>query len=141
MKLPRLVTDPIDTESEQYKEYLKTTDNPSWMGYQDWCGEQFNKSINDGLQNHCKRNEEFLNEINQAANFIWLCTYMKERIPSFTRRRGINDEYFEATLRINGTYNSLMMYLSNDELDKEAVKRFMQSVEKFKPIIEKGEPS
>jgi hypothetical protein len=131
----KLHTTPIDMNDPRYIEYLKTTENPSWIGYEIYCGELYKKDTDERLVKYAERNEDFLNKVNHVETFIWLQKYMKNK-PSEMHRSDVGDNFFEATIRIMGKYNSLMMELTRDELDESALIYFLNSINDQKKIID-----
>ena len=131
----KLVTTPIDEQDPRYIDYLKTTDTPSWIGYQNYCGDLYQKELNESLLKYAKRNEDFLNEINHAETFLWLQKHIKSEPPRQTRDE-MGTALFEAMMRIGGSYNSLMMELGRDELEKEYTKSYLDRILVHKETID-----
>ncbi len=123
-----------EAEDPRYIDYLKTTDKPSWIGYQNYCGELYEKLIKDQLEKYSQRNSDYLREINHLETFIWLQDYMKNAPKEMWRNEG-NKTAFHAHLSITGSYNSLMMELSKDEMEKESIFYFLDKINNNKQLI------
>jgi hypothetical protein len=130
-----LHTTPIDEKDPRYIEYLKTTENPSWIGYENYCWELYKKEMDERLIKYAQRNEDFLNKVNHVETYIWLQNYIKNQ-PSSMHRKEVGDDYFEAHLRISAKYNSLIAELTRDELDENALNYFLNTVNDQKKIID-----
>jgi hypothetical protein len=84
---------------------------------------------------HAKRNEDFLNEINHAETFLWLQKHIKSE-PPVQKRDEMGTALFEAMMRIGGCYNSLMMELGREELDKEYTRTCLDKIQTHRQIID-----
>lgn len=126
---------PIDINDPRYIEYLKTTENPSLFGYENYCWELYKKETDERLIKYAQRNEDFLNKINHVETFIWLQNYIKNQ-PSQMHRSDVGDDFFEAHLRTSAKYNSLMAELTRDELDESALSYFFNTLIDQKKIID-----
>lgn len=131
----KLRTKPIDEQDPRYIDYLKTTEHPTWIGYQNYCGDLFFKEQNASLEKHANRNEIYLNEINHMDTFLWLQNYFKQK-PTEMHRDEVGNEFFDILLSFNGCYNSLMMELSRDELDGKSIKYFLDRIKEKRQVLE-----
>lgn len=132
-----LITNEIDKTDPRYIDYLKTTDNPSWVDYQDYCGKLFDAETNVKLKKYADRNEQFVKEIDRMDTLIWAEEYIKS-LSGGVSRDAVGDEVFNAGLTIMGNYNPLMMFLfPADELDEEEVFVRLEKIAEQKIIIEK----
>lgn len=119
----------------RYIDYLKTTENPSPYGFENYCWELYKKETDERLVKYAQRNEDFLNKVNHVETFIWLQNYIKNQ-PSEMHRSDVGDDFFEAHIRTSAKYNSLMMELTRDELDESALSYFLNSVNDQRKIID-----
>lgn len=130
----KLITTEIDKQDPRYIEYIKTTGNPTWIGYQKYCGDLYQKELNEDLLKYANRNEKLLTDINHLETFIWLQNYINTQ-PREMWRIQVGNAIFNANLTLNGCYNSLMMELSRNELDVEIIKSILDKITIQKQIL------
>lgn len=110
-----------------YIDYLKTTNDPSPTGFEHYCWEQYCIQQKEQLIKYSQRNELFLTDQNHAGTFNWVIDYLKSA-PTSMVRSIVGDTFFNAHLHVQACYNSLMMELSRDELDKNNTKRLLDRI-------------
>lgn len=110
-----------------YIDYLKTTDNLSLIGFDQYCWEQYCFQQNEQLKKYSQRNDLFLEYHNHSGTFNWVNDYLKSG-PTEKSRSIAGDTFFNAHLKVMAGYNSLMMELSRDELDEQYARYFLDRI-------------
>lgn len=133
-----LITKEIDETDPRYIDYLKTTDNPTWIGYQDYCGKLFDAEVNVNLKKYADRNEKFLIEIGHYDTIAWAQEYINS-LNGMVSRDVVGNAVFNAQLTIMGNYNPLMMFLlPKEELEREEIILRLEKIAAQRVIIEKS---
>ena len=131
----KLITNQIDEQDPQWIDYIKTTDNPTWLGYQMYCGELFKKEVSAALEKYEERNEKFIENIGHTDTYSWLINYMRNQ-PASIAREEVGYAAFNSYLHLMANYNSLWIDLSGDELDEEEIKAILEEMKDIKQKIE-----
>lgn len=87
------------------------------------------------LEKHKDRNYKFITEEGYFDLFMWLQDFIKHT-PKELKQASTTRNQFESTLRIMGSYNSLMMELAREELDENALISYLNYIKQHKLAIE-----
>lgn len=111
----------------RFSEYLKTTEEPTWIGFEIYCGSLHQKMCDMLLSKYSIRNENLLNKLNHKETYDWLLNYVKgEQIEIY--RIDAGDKYLKSYLQVCACSNALMMELTKDILEVSVIEYLLNIV-------------
>lgn len=104
----------------RFSEYLKTTEEPTWIGFELYCSDLYQKTVDTLLSKYSLRNKNVLTKLNHKETYDWLLKYVrKEQIEIY--RFDAGDEYLKAYLQVCACFNAITMELTKSILEINAV--------------------